>query len=105
MSDPCSKYAAAKEPNDDDAHLLHEGPLAKAVAAAVSVEKALGVGEAAEEAPKAAAKALRTRMQTTLMVPQSHQSMSGSTHPSTSSRRVWSSRASRCRSSRQSLTG
>ena len=64
MSDPCSKYAAAKEPNDDDAHLLHEGPLAKAVAAAVSVEKALGVGEAAEEAPKAAAKALRTRMQT-----------------------------------------
>ena len=64
MSDPCSKYAAAKEPNDDDAHLLHEGPLAKAVAAAVSVEKALGVGEAAEEAPNTAAKALRTRMQT-----------------------------------------
>ena len=78
--------------------------LAKAVAAAVGVEKALGVGEAAEEAPKAAAKALRTRMQTTLMVLQSHQSMSGSTHPSTSSRRVWSSRASHCRRSHQSLT-
>ena len=77
--------------------------LARAVGAAVGVEKALGVGEAADEAPKAVAKALGTRMQTTLMVLQSRQNMSGSTPPITSSRRVWSSRASRCRNSRQSL--
>ena len=72
--------------------------LARAMAAGVDVEKALGVGEAAGVAPKAAAGALKTRLEMTLValqgqLLQSHRSMSGSTRPSTASRRVWSSRA------------
>ena len=56
--------------------------LARAVAAAVDVEKALGVGEAAGVAPKAAAGALKTRLEMTLValqgqLLQSHRSMSG----------------------------
>ena len=41
--------------------------LARAMAAGVDVEKALGVGEAAGVAPKAAAGALKTRLEMTLV--------------------------------------